>query len=198
MRIDPIGMSDSFSPRVADDDLAEIIALVGSKNQAAFQRLYLQTSAHLFGVLLRILKHEPAAEDALQETFMKIWRSADSYNPSLGRPFTWMTSIARYHALDVLRSTNASRARDVNYTVDTERLAEFPQQDNRIDIADAQLLSICLDRIDPRARQCVIEAYCEGYTHEELSLRRDTPLGTVKSWIRRALSTLKECIDDLS
>lgn len=179
-----------------DSDLVELLEMVGRQNRVAFQQLYRQTSAHLFGVLLRMLPHRPAAEDALQETYMKIWRGAGSYRSSQGRPFTWMTSIARYHALDVLRATNASKLRDVQYAAET---TEFPEhQDNRIDIADEQLLSICLDRVDPRARQSVIEAYCEGYTHEELSARREVPLGTVKSWVRRALSTLKECIDELS
>lgn len=83
-----------------DNDIAEILTLVGNRDQVAFQLLYRKSSAQLFGILLRILKSETAAEDALQETYMKIWGITHTYTESLGRPMTWMTSIARYHALD--------------------------------------------------------------------------------------------------
>ncbi|OED43494.1 hypothetical protein AB833_03615 [Chromatiales bacterium (ex Bugula neritina AB1)] len=175
-----------------------LLEQVGRGDTAAFRALYNQTSGQLFAVLLRILKQESLAEDALQESFMRVWNSASRYSEELGRPLTWMTSIARYHALDVLRANNASARRDSHYAAETDRLQELNQRSILLELEHTDVLSRCLDRIDEDARNCVIRAYCEGYTHEELSNLNGTPLGTVKSWIRRALLSLRGCIDELS
>ena len=184
------------SSKVADSrsvELSELLILVAHKDRVALQRLYRKTSAHLFGVLLRILGNKASAEDALQETYLKIWNKAGSYNEPSGRPITWMTSIARYHALDTLRSEKASRNRDSLYAVENEAEALVD-----IDIGANDVLNKCLHREDPAISQLLMQAYCEGYTHEELSHKAGKPLGTVKSWIRRALLSLKECINELS
>lgn len=97
-----------------DKNLAQLLARVAQSDQAAFKSLYLIASPIIYGVLLRMFKVESLAEDALQETFLKIWERADRYDPDQGRPLTWMTSIARYHALDVLRSRQSSVARDAD------------------------------------------------------------------------------------
>lgn len=162
------------------------------------QRLYRNTSSQLFAVLLRMLKSNGAAEDALQETYIKIWNRADTYNRELGRPITWMTSIARYHALDMLRSGTATRERESNYAFSTGALDVDWHHNPENDWGNTDILNHCLGRIEPEAREMIIGAYCEGYTHSELSRRTDTAIGTVKSWIRRSLISLKECVDELS
>lgn len=162
------------------------------------QQLYRKTSSQLYGVLLRMLKDNEVAADALQETYIKIWNRADSYNRELGRPITWMTSIARYHALDILRSRSATRERDINYAQSTGSFDIDWQRTPENDWGNTDVLSHCLERIEPNAREVLIRAYCEGYTHNELSVQTQTAIGTVKSWIRRSLITLKECVDELS
>lgn len=178
--------------------LAELLALVAVKDQIALQQLYRLTSAHLYGVLLRILKNGPTAEDALQDTFIKIWNKAASYRESSGLPLTWMTSIARYHALDMLRAEKSARQRDARYALDDSEYSSAAIISPEHEAMNSQLMTDCLQRLEPNAREMVINAYCGGYTQEELSQRSNTPLGTVKSWIRRSLKSLKECIDELS
>lgn len=179
-----------------NQNLGEILALVAKHDQNAFQRLYRETSGHLYGVLLRMLKHEELAEDVLQETFVKIWRSAHAFSAGKGRPLTWMTSIARHHALDVLRSNTAALRRDSDYAFETDAQSGTSRIEEHL--IDSQLLAICLQRIEEPARDCVIKAYCEGYTHSELSRHSGAAPGTVKSWIRRALEKLRECVNELS
>lgn len=171
---------------------------VAQGDQKAFERLYQATSPYIYGVLLRMFRQEAAAEDALQEAFLRIWENAGTYNPSQGKPLTWMTSIARYHALDVLRSNKSSISRDSAYSRLEEQPALSVLSTLETETGDSQILSICLKRIEPEARDCLIDAYCGGYTHQELSEKKGRPLGTVKSWIKRALQSLRECVDELS
>jgi RNA polymerase sigma-70 factor (ECF subfamily) len=108
-----------------------------------------------------------------------------------------MTSIARYHALDVLRSQSSRVSRDQNFATEAERARDTLQglQDQ---VDDSQLLSICLERLEPEARDCVVHAYCGGYSHQELCDLTGRALGTIKSWIRRSLNSLRECVDELA
>ena len=167
-------------------------------HEAAFEELYGLCSAQLYGVLLRIVKIESIAEEALQESFVKIWEKAGSYAVEAGAPMAWMSSIARHQAIDVLRRRDT---REYNESADLIGLIDAtPDAGRPVDemSADAQLLLRCLDRLPPAARDCVVKAYCEGYSHEELSAANDAPLGTVKSWIRRGLISLRRCVDELS
>jgi len=149
-------------------------------------------------VLLRILKIETIAEDALQETYVKIWNNAHTYKQELGAPITWMNSVARYHALDLLRR------RQTREDLENEYVPEFPLHEiltpHLLDdqLASREVLLVCLDRLEENVQSCIVKAYCEGYSQQELSQQKKAPLGTVKSWIRRGLLALKECIDELS
>jgi len=144
-----------------------------------------------------MFKYEAPAHDALQEAFLRVWEKAGSYNRSQGKPLTWITSIARYHALDVLRSRRSTVSRDSDYGSELARAAETAQS-MESQLVEGQLLSLCLERLDPGARECVAHAYCGGYTHREISEITGRALGTVKSWIKRSLISLRECIDELS
>lgn len=176
--------------------LVLLLARCGERREDALEELYGLCSAQLNGVLLRILKMEAIAEEALQETFVKIWMKADSYVPEASAPMTWMSSIARNQALDVLRRRGT---RENHESTDLVSLIEATP-----DVAkplhemseDAQLLMECLERLPEDARDCVVKAFCEGYSHDELSEQKRTPLGTVKSWIRRGLVSLRACLDE--
>lgn len=182
----------------SSNELEQLLALSSEGDQSAFSELYLRTSAHLYAVLRRILKVESIAEEALQETYVKIWNNAHTYKQELGAPITWMNSVARYHALDLLRRRQTREDLESEYVPDHPG-HEFVTQHLLDDqLASREVLTVCLDRLDDSAKSCIVQAYCEGYSQEELSQQKKAPLGTVKSWIRRGLLALKECIDELS
>lgn len=173
-------------------DLAALLAACALRDQQAFAELYRHSSANLFAIALRIVSERSLAEEVLQETFIKIWQHAGDYRTQRGQPMTWLASIARYQALDVLRrqkrQPQASGAEDVE---------QLPTAVAGL-TADDDTLQRCLARLEEAQRQCVLLAYCEGYSHQELSERLTTPIGTVKSWIRRSLQRLKGCFRELS
>jgi len=178
--------------------LAGLLAGCAQRHEKDLEELYGLYSAQLYGVLLRILRIEAIAEEALQESFVKIWEKADSYSPAAGSPMAWMNSIARHQALDVLRQRRSREnfeAADTAGWIDATPDASKPLHEMS---ADAQLLLRCLDRLPEAARDCIVKAYCEGYSHDELSADTKVPLGTVKSWIRRGLVSLRKCIDEHS
>lgn len=178
--------------------LVVLLERCAERHEAAFEELYGLCSAQLNGVLLRILKIEAVAEEALQESFVKIWENAGSYTREAGTPNAWMNSIARHQALDVLRrrgSRENYESADLVSLIDATPDAAKPPHEMS---ADAQLLLMCLERLPESARDCIVRAYCEGYSHEELSAANGAPLGTVKSWIRRGLVSLRRCVDELS
>jgi len=199
-----IDLVTTSPPDTLPDDQARrerlivLLAQCAERHEPSFEELYRLCSAQLNGVLLRILKIEAIAEEALQESFVKIWRNAGSYSSEVGAPMTWMSSIARHQALDVLRQ-RGSRERhespDLVSLIDATPDAAKPFHEMS---ADAQLLMHCLGTLPDAASDCIVKAYCEGYSHEELSVANDAPLGTVKSWIRRGLMSLRKCVDDHS
>lgn len=175
-----------------------LLASCEKGNEAAFEELYKQCSGHLFGILVRILRIEAVAEEALQDAFVKIWQKSGTYAPQAGSPMAWMCSIARHQALDLLRKRgsreNNERA-DISGYIDSAPDTRKPIHEMT---EDATLLMQCLEKLPEEPRNCIVRAYCEGYSHEELAEQGDTPVGTVKSWIRRGLISLRKCIDDLS
>ena len=176
--------------------VATLLERCAKRDERALEELYRLTSARLFGVALRLLRQEPLAEEVLQEAFLKIWRNAARYSSELGAPLTWLTSIVRNEALDTLRRR---RVREDHETPEPARFADLipdPAAAVELGLDDARLLLDCLERLEPLARDCIVRAYCEGYSHDELSAAHDRPLGTVKSWIRRGLVSLRSCLDE--
>ena len=160
----------------------------------ALKTLYQSTSAHLYAVMLRILRNESDAQDCLQQVYLKIWHNAGQYNPEIARPMTWMNTIARNQALDWLRRYKNDRLHDSD-----EVLMDHAAPDSQTDLQVQQWqrsdqLNHCLQTLQEHQRQCIELAYFEGYSHQELSVRLNHPLGTVKTWIRRGLERLKSCL----
>ena len=175
-------------------ELESLIAQVALRDRQAFQQLYKYTAARLLGILMRLLRERSLAEDALQETFVQVWRNAGSYRAAAGKPMTWLGSIARYRAIDILRQRKQ----------DTHSSPILPGQDNNEDELqylqhfpehDQGRLGHCLKALEELHRKAILMCYCEGYSHQELSLALTSPLGTVKSWIRRGIRSLKECME---
>lgn len=167
---------------------------VASGDQRAFARLYAETSPQLFAVILRILRQESLAEEVLQEVYIRVWKKASSYDAGKARVTTWLATIARNRALDELRGRKDGLAVDL----DLEHLPDDsngdPQRLTGVAL-DARDVNLCLDELEPDQKRSIALAYYEGLTHSELAMKLDSPLGTVKSWIRRGLLRLKACLE---
>ncbi len=168
-------------------------------DQAAFAELYAQTSSHLYGVAVRILKDGALAEDILQEAFVSVWHHAGSYDAAKSQPSTWLAAIIRNRCLDLMRRREIDT---VTMTSDDDDGREFdlPSGDpTPVEMllagAEAQAVRDCVDALDAGPKQAIALAFYQGLSHAEVAEHLRQPLGTVKSWVRRALERLKGCLD---
>lgn len=161
-------------------------------DEQAFTRLYRLTSARLYGFALRILRDEGRAQECLQEAYVRIWAHSRDYRPDKGAPMTWMGTIVRRCALDMVRSRSREHS-----TEDLEWLLDLNQQrgTSQVDAADLKAVQACLEQIRREQREALLSAYYEGLTHPELAERLQVPLGTVKTWVRRALAQIRRCLE---
>lgn len=176
----------------ADANLARLIKAVADGDRTALRTLYDAAAPKLLGIILRILQDRSAAEDALQEVFVRVWQHAGSYDPHVGSPFTWLASIARNRAIDLVRQAQTARLTQVEEGW-LERLADL--RDGEADLARRDALAHCLDGVDAPQRDCLLLAYCEGWSREELAARYDRPVNTIKTWLRRGLLSLRGCLE---
>lgn len=179
--------------------LAALLAACGRRDRAAFAQLYDATSAKLFGVAVRILKREDWAEEVLQDCYVSIWNHAGSYSAQLSGPMTWMTSIVRNRCLDWLRRPNPEVVLERTGDDVEDPLERFAAEDpgplDRLASAEeARALAECLRQLDVKQRQAITLAFFEGLSHSELASHMRQPLGTVKTWVRRGLQRLKNCL----
>jgi RNA polymerase sigma-70 factor (ECF subfamily) len=185
------------------DALQHLLGRTAAGDHAAFAEVYRRTRAHLFGLALRMLGSEPAAEDVLQEAFISIWKNASGYRTHVGgaeiRPMTWLIAIVRNKALDALRS----RARRKEDPVATRDDGEDDEPADANSPSALELLARstatlriqgCMESLDASHRQSLALAYYQGLSHSEVAGHMRAPLGSVKAWIRRGLERLKSCL----
>lgn len=182
------------------DRLRADLARVALGDRAALRRVYDATSAHLFGVALRILNRRDLAEDVLQEAFVNVWHHAGSYEAHQAQPMTWLISVVRNKALDHLRAAQRHVAESLDDGGDdgeAQQVADDRPNPMQLLLAAADALAIrgCMDAIEATQRQCLALAYYHGYSHSEVADHMRAPLGSVKAWIRRGLERLKKCLD---
>ena len=180
-------------------DLADLLARTALADQAAFAELYRRTSPHLYAIAVRILREPAAAEEVLQEAFLSIWHHAGRYAAELSQPQTWLVSIVRNRCLDRLRRRDLDRV-SLTRDDDEETEIELPADGaSPIDllIAGAEAASVrdCVQGLEGGQKQAIALAFFQGLTHAELARALREPLGTVKSWVRRGLARLKECLE---
>lgn len=174
------------------NDISYLIGRVSLKDRQAFDRLYRASSSKLFAICLRILRDRSDAEEALQEIYVKIWQRADRYAAGDTSPMSWLAAIARNHAIDVLRArrpvaTDIDEAYDIADPVaDPERVAVLSSEGRRIDV--------CMQQLDADRASAVRRAYVEGLSYEELAELYTVPLNTMRTWLRRSLLKLRECL----
>ena len=175
------------------EEIEMLIGKVSLGDRQAFSRLYDLTNAKLFGVCLRILNNRASAEDVLQETYMKVWRYAERYAKGGTSPMTWLITIARNTAIDKLRAHRDSD--DIAGLADT--LASSGPTPEQVAVAsgEAGRIADCLDQLEAPRDRAVRGAYLEGLSYAELSEKLSVPLNTIRTWLRRSLISLRECME---
>ena len=162
----------------------DLLTACAGRDQHGFAELYRLTAPQINGVLHRLLGGNTS--DALQESYIKIWNSAEKYDPARGAAIHWMIAIARNVAFDRMRE----RGRSWLPLEEVEDMLS-PVLDNGQDLDVRR----CLGVLDPQHARVLMLAYYSGYSHSEIANRLDMPLGTIKSYVRRGLMRLKECLD---
>jgi RNA polymerase sigma-70 factor, ECF subfamily len=187
-----LDLNDRRGERTPLDKLLKDIAL-GSRQ--AFEKLYRDASPQLFAICLRIVPQRPEAEDVLQEVFATVWRKAAQYDVERAGAMSWLAMIARNKAIDRIRSqAQARNSEPLEMADEIADPAASPQLDAQAS-AERARLNECMKRLDERRRSLIRAAFFDGSTYEELAVRIGSPLGTVKSWIRRGLLQLRECLE---
>lgn len=175
------------------DDLEHWLARTAQGDRAAFQALYQHTSAKLFGLHLRILKDRAEAEDALQEVFVKIWHGAGRYRANGYSPMTWLITIARNHAIDRLRRREAGHD-GIESAAELSDARPGPEA-QAVARGERARLEGCFDELEGDRAEAVRRAYLDGETYAALAERFSVPLNTMRTWLRRSLLKLRECLE---
>ena len=175
-------------------ELVWLIAAVAKGDEAAFERLYAATRAKLFSVVLRILRRQDLAEEVIQEAYIKIWNRAGQFNPGQSSPITWMASIARNRAIDVVRKRT-------DLSIEEEPTAMEVAVDSPDPLARREMteelkrLLECIGRLEPDRQKLVLLAYYNGWSREQLAAKFETPVNTVKTWLRRSMMDIRKCLE---
>ena len=177
----------------ASEDLGALLARIALRDRAAFSALYSAQGPKLFGLCLRMMKERRAAEDVLQDVFVKVWMNADRYAPEVASPVAWLNAVARNLCIDRLRARKGG-------DVDVEVLAEMPSQTptpeaEAIRASEGRRIEDCMGRLERDRAEAVRRAYVEGESYLELAERFGVPLNTMRSWLRRSLMSLRACLE---
>ena len=174
-------------------ELEGLVARAAGGDKAAFQRLYELQAPRLYGLALRMTRDAGMAADALHDAMLQAWQKAARYDASLGPVEAWLVGLVRYRAIDLIRRYGRERpgldGQDEEADPEPDPLARLVSSD------EGSALHRCLQGLEERYRRVVLLSFMDGLSHTELAERLTAPLGTVKSWIRRGLLNLRECLD---
>lgn len=174
-------------------DVSKLIVQTSMKDRGAFDALYRQTSAKLFGVCLRVLGNRAEAEEALQEVYVKIWNKADRFAISDLSPISWLVAVARNHAIDRVRARRGA-AVGIEEALDLADPTPGPEE-LTVAAGESERIRRCLDELDKDRAAAVRGAYLKGESYVELAERHGVPLNTMRTWLRRSLMKLRECLE---
>jgi RNA polymerase sigma-70 factor (ECF subfamily) len=174
-------------------ELVWLLAAVAKGDEEAFERLYNATSAKLYGVVLRILRRPDLADEVVQETYLKIWRSAGDFNPRLATPVTWMVAIARNGALDVVRKKREASIEDEPQAIEAPAEDRDPLAAREMTEELKRLLG-CMGALEEDHRRVLLLAYYNGWSRQQLATKFDKPVNTIKTWLHRGLKQIRECL----
>jgi RNA polymerase sigma-70 factor (ECF subfamily) len=170
-------------------ELAQLLQRCAAQDAAAFRTLYDKTSPILFARLLRMLRRRSVAEEVLQDVYVRIWQRAGQFEAHRGRALAWMVTIARYCAIDLMRRERMTLVSD-------DAIAEIADESagDSAGLEKPENFDHCIGQLNENTRACLTLAFVEGRSHDEIARLTTNPLGSVKSWIRRGLLALKECL----
>lgn len=174
------------------NDIEDMIHRIALRDRDAFEALYSATSAKLFGVILRVLRDRAASEEVLQDVYLRIWQGgAETFATGRASPISWLVTIARNRAIDRLRRTKPTRPLE-----DAPEPADpaLGPEDLAIAASERARIDGCLAELKPDRAAAVRGAYLNGETYAELATRLDVPLNTIRTWLRRSLISLKDCM----
>lgn len=180
-------------PDAARDEIADLIGRVALRDRAAFDRLYDATSAKLFGTCLRVLNNRTEAEEAVQEVFIKIWLKADRFAVTAQSPMSWLIAVARHQAIDRLRARRETAGGMDDAALDIRDPAPGPEA-QAVAAGERRQLDGCLAELEADRAEAVRAAYLAGDSYADLADRHGVPLNTMRTWLRRSLMRLKECL----
>ncbi len=188
-----------LQPRMADESIQEhgesldsLLVSCSGGDRTAFRRLYELQGSRLYGQALRLTRQPQLAADAVHDTFLEVWQRSSRFDPARGHAKAWLSSLLRYRAIDILRK----RGRESYGTEPADEPDTGPDQlDQLVATAEGTALRRCLDQLEEAQRRVVLLAFVDGLSHSELAARLRAPLGTVKSWVRRALLSLRRCLE---
>ena len=172
-------------------EVALLACAAGDK--LALRRIYDAESPRMLGVAQRLLKRRALAEEAVQDAFVLIWRHAARFDPQRGGGLTWIYAILRNRSLSILRDERRTETSDTPVAEEAASEEDDPET-VMSKLSDAKALRGCLETLTPQRRGIVLLAFVQGLTHGEIAGKLSLPIGTVKSWIRRSLISLKECL----
>jgi RNA polymerase sigma-70 factor (ECF subfamily) len=177
-----------------DEELARLLGACAARDRQALRRLYELMAPQMLASMIRILRRRALAEEALQDVFVSIWQRASQFEGSRGAARIWMLAIARHRAIDLLRSERANLYADA----DIESLPQSSVEgvsDWSSAGRSAAALARCFEELSGEQRRGIELAFVNGYSHADVARVMGEPLGTIKSWIRRGLASLRTCLE---
>ncbi|RYE32931.1 MAG: sigma-70 family RNA polymerase sigma factor [Hyphomicrobiales bacterium] len=174
-------------------DIEQALAACAGGDKNALRRIYDQECPRMIGVAQRILRRRALSEEAVQDSFILIWRHAARFDPQRGSGLTWIYAILRNRSLSILRDERRVETDENPIAVEAASEEDDPET-VMAKLSDAKALRGCLETLPVPRRNMVLLAFAQGLSHGEIAGRLGMPLGTVKSWIRRSLIALKECL----
>lgn len=175
-------------------DLGELLRRVARQDVDAFAAFYDLTRSRVFGLVARVLRDTGYSEETLQEIYLQVWRSADSYDPASGSPLAWLMTLAHRRAVDRVRSEQASSQRESRYGAANVDVPSDSVADSVISSEERRQVADCLGSLTDAQRECIQLAYYEGLTYAQVSERLSANLATIKSRMRDAIRGLRKCL----
>jgi RNA polymerase sigma-70 factor, ECF subfamily len=174
-------------------ELVWLLAAVAKGDEAAFERLYRATRAKLYGVVLRILRRTDLADQVMQDAYLRVWNSAGQFDPAVASPLTWMLAIARNRAIDLVRRGADKPIEEDPEVMEVTAVTPDTLAEREMNEEFRRLLA-CMGRLDEERRRLVLLAYYSGWSRRQLAAEFDKPVHTIKTWLRRALFEIRECL----
>lgn len=177
----------------APADMESALTACARGDRQALRWIYEQEAARMLGVAMRFVKRRSIAEEIVQDCFVRVWQQAGTFDASRGAGRAWLYTILRNRALNILRG-EARTELTGDLTAFDGASQEPTPEDIMTQLSDNSALRACLEKLDAARRKIIVLAYTEGLSHGEIAARIGVPLGTIKSWIRRSLLSLRECL----